>query len=152
LKTSFLLGFALALLSCHENGEVQKDSFIAADRNGTVWEGTCEMQLDSSDTLRIWGLASEETLYMFVKFEGVGTYELLGHNAGFYQTLGGDVLISAYTLSTGTTGELTITEYDSTTRKLGASFSIDLEKVKANPENNVEYFRFTNGKLLGVVR
>ncbi len=89
MKRFFPVFFAVALFSCHENTEgVPRDNFIAADRNGTSWQGTCEMQLDSSDTLRIWGRASEETLYMFIKFEGVGAYELLGHNAGFYQTLG----------------------------------------------------------------
>lgn len=88
----------LALLSCHESNLPHADNFISADRNGVEWQGTCEMQLDANDTLRIWGRAHEENLYMAVKFDGVGRYEVTSRRAWFYQTLGGDVLISEYTL------------------------------------------------------
>lgn len=144
--------FALTLLSCHENEDpVQGDNFITALRNGVAWKGTCEMEIDSNDTLRIWGRDREENLHMRVKFDGVGRYELTGRRAWFYQTVGGDVLVSEYTLPAGATGELMITGYDSTSRTLDGTFDINLAKARANPDNNIDHFHFTNGRLLGTI-
>lgn len=158
MTKAIVLAFPLfLLLSCYQKDDLKlEDNFVIADRNGVLWHGRSQIQIDeATDSLIILGVANEpnsEVLVMKTAFHGIGTYTLDRSDGYFYQTIGGDVLVSEYKPGADIPGKLTITEYDSALKTLSGSFEMYLAKVRSNPGNNIDHFQFTDGHFHGIIR
>jgi hypothetical protein len=136
--------------------EVLPLNSISARKNGMNWSGTTEIGFSyqmSSDTLFIFGLATEEVLLMKIRFNGAGTYPLLKNQGIYYTTIGGDVLTSEYkTDGISNTSALEITDYHEDEKTIEGRFDLTLKKIRSNPENAIDTITFVLGKFRGEIK
>ncbi|WP_159473234.1 DUF6252 family protein [Dyadobacter sp. 3J3] len=148
LAISFLV---LVLFSCKKDEEsiAPENYLFSAERNDEKWSGATEISLQTpdSDTLTLLFKAnySSEILWIKIKFNDTGYYPLKANQAGYYSTVGGDVLVSRYVMTSNDTGQLTVTNYNPTKKLIEGTFDLSLTKQYANPENNNDILKFSNG-------
>jgi hypothetical protein len=120
---------ALLTASCSKEEAKPAESYFKAEKNNTAWVSTADSQFDS-DTLRLFGFNAdgEQHLHFAVKFNGAGKYPLINGQAGFYTTVGLDVLTSGYKLDSTKASSITITRFDETTRIISGTFEVYLLK------------------------
>jgi len=144
----------LIITSCHQDDRVGINS-VFAKRNNLDWIGTTEISLDRvTDTLTFFGIANrpnDEVIVMKIKFNGTGSYSLTKDQGLYYSTVGGDVWTSEYRLAPNTVGEIVISKYEPTEKLIEGSFEISLKKERSNPENNIDFYNFTQGTFKGQI-
>ncbi|GLU53763.1 DUF6252 family protein [Dyadobacter frigoris] len=146
-----ILFFALGIFSCKKDKEsfAPENYLFSAEKNDEKWTGTTEISLQApdSDTLTLLFKAnnSNEVLWVKIKFNEIGSYPLKGNQAGYYSTVGGDVISSNYVMANGDVGHLTVTKYNPAQKLIEGTFDISLTKQYANPENNINILKFANG-------
>lgn len=141
----------ILLVSCDDDDEIQGD-FVAAKLNGASWRGTPEINHNpANDTLTFLGVGKEQVVVFKIRFDGTGEYNLTQRQAGYYTTVGGDVITSEYVLAGDKPSKVIITQYDSEENTLEGNFNISLVKEWSNPEGAAETLVFTDGKFRGVV-
>ena len=134
MRTKFLLLTLSGLFfACDMSDDVDtmlsENSFVARRDNGT-WTGTTEIGLTANDTLIFLGRGEgldNGVVVARVKFDGVGRYRLDNHQGIYYNTLGGDVLISSYAIGQGSEGVLSITEYNEQNGQIKGSLEMPLK-------------------------
>ena len=141
------------MISCHE--DESPDNYVSAKRNNLDWVGSSEMALDRvTDTLTFLGIANrpnDEVIVMKIKFDGTGSYSLTKNQGYYYSTVGGDVLSSEYQLGPSSVGDFVISKYNQLSGYIEGRFDMSLKKERANPENNIDIYNFTQGSFKGKV-
>lgn len=146
-----ILFLALGIFSCKNNKEslAPENYLFSAEKNDEKWSGTTEIQLQApdADTLTLLFKADNlsEVLWVKIKFNEIGTYPLKGNQAGYYSMVGGDGITSRYVMDNGETGQLIITKYNPAQKLIEGKFDVSLRKQYANPENNIDVLKFSNG-------
>lgn len=144
--------------ACQHETEVMPritEEFVSARKNDVAWNGLPEIHLNSAtDTLTFLAIANQpndEVLFMKLRFDGAGVYELTGNQAYYYTTVGGDVLTSEYKLVSGVAGILYVENYNAAEHLLEGSFRLTLAKERSNPENDTPTLHFTDGSFRGYI-
>lgn len=152
LISFFLLLLSLGILSCNTDDNLDEPNFISAKINQENWSGVPEISIDQvNDTLTLLGHGDEKVIFFKIKFKGEGVYSLSGTQAGFYTTVGGDVITSLYTLDASSSAQITVTEYNAEQNMIKGSFELSFLQDWSNPENNISQKSFTNGRFKGNV-
>ena len=111
------------------------DNSFIAQRANEIWKGTTEIGLAANDTLIFLAVGEgldNGVMVAKMKFNGIGSYKLNDRKGIYYNTLGGDVLISRYAIEDGSNGLFSITTYNQESRYLEGSFEIPLRATKLN--------------------
>ena len=151
MKKLAILFLALGIYACqNDNESLNPENYLfSAEKNDEKWSGTTEIQLQApdSDTLTLLFKAnnSNEVLWVKIKFDDTGSYPLKGGQAGFYSTAGGDGITSRYGMSAGDLGQLVVTKYNPAQKLIEGTFDVSLTKQYANPENNIDFLKFSSG-------
>ncbi len=154
----FILMFIL-FLACGKNDNVEPlfldNSFIAA-RDNETWKGTTAISLTASDTLIFLAVGKgldNGVMVAKMKFNGIGSYKLYDSNGSYYNTLGGDVLISEYAIEEASNGIFSISAYDNENRYIEGSFELPLKATRLNnPEIKDSLLIISDGQFKGFIR
>ena len=116
-KSVLLLIFVL-FLACNKNDDGEPsfpNNYFIAQRADITWQGSTEIVLTASDTLIFLAVGNgldNGVLVAKIKFDGIGSYILNDLDGIYYNTLGGDVLISQYAIEDGSNGIFSISTYE----------------------------------------
>ena len=149
----------ILFLACMKNDNAEPllldNSFIAIRANET-WKGTTEIGLTANDTLIFLAIGNgldNGVMVAKIKFSGTGSYKLYDSNGSHYNTLGGDVLTSQYTIGEAFNGIFSISAYNNENRYIEGSFELPLKATKlSNPEINDSLLIISDGQFKGFIR
>jgi hypothetical protein len=167
----FLFLLSVAVLSCKDDDPKTSDcsfsekpvsqvanpsppkypcDYLYAKKAGSDWKVQSE-SFYADDTLTIAGFGHEQSLAFRFKFTGTGVYEIrdistrLYHsNAGYYTTVGGDVIVSNYFLSG--IGSTEVTEYNESEKWIKGNFQVTVKKQYGDA-SLPDQIEFTNGEF-----
>ncbi|QNF31618.1 hypothetical protein HUW51_02330 [Adhaeribacter swui] len=159
MKNLWLLLFVVFLFSCDKEDQTNtpaKANTFSMKNNGVKYIGNTEVYLNNqSDTLTMWCIAdrpSEAVLVLNIKFQGIGTYALTQNLAGYYTTVGRDVLLSNYRLLPGSIGQLDILKYNAEKKQIVGSFNLDLKLINSYSGQDADTIHITDGSFTGTFR
>ena len=146
-------------MACDKNDYAEPffpdNSFIAQRANET-WKGTTEIGLTASDTIIFLAVGNgldNGVMVAKMKFDGTGFYKLNDRDGIYYNTLGGDVLISQYAIENGSDGIFLISAYDKENRYIEGSFEMRLRATRLNnPEIKDSTLTISDGQFKGFIR
>jgi len=151
MKKLLLTGLAfccILIAACKkENKNIAAELFIGAMKSGSTWAGKpAASYIPGTDTLQVQGFqaSGEENLYFKLKFSKEGTYSLNSPaQAGFYTTVGMDVITSNYKLDTTLTNTVTIRNYNIYTNIANGTFQLNFVKT----DGTASKLSFTGGQF-----
>ncbi len=135
-KEIILLLTTILILACGKSNDsetIPLESTFVAQRDAQVWNGTTELSITANDTLVFLGIGDgldNGVVVAKVKFEGSGSYILKKEQGIYYNTLGGDVLISRYAIRQGEEGVFVISAYDKDSRRIEGIFELPLKATR----------------------
>ncbi|WP_424003578.1 hypothetical protein [Maribacter sp. IgM3_T14_3] len=160
MKTKlFSLLIFVIFLGCDKDKNTEpsfQDNTFIAQRANETWKGTTEIGLTANDTLIFLAVGDgldNGVMVAKIKFDGIGPYTLNHREGIYYNTLGGDVLISQYAIEDGSNGLFSITTYDQESRFIEGRFEIPLRATKLNnPEIKDSLLIISDGLFKGFIR
>ncbi|PSR56390.1 hypothetical protein AHMF7605_24270 [Adhaeribacter arboris] len=159
MKNLLLVFFAVFLFSCENDDQAEPQTSLnifSAKRNGVTWSGNTDVYLNNqSDTLTMWCIANrpnEAVLVVNIKFQGTGTYALTQNQAGYYTTVGRDVILSQYKPIPGSIGQLVISDYNAEKKQIAGSFELDLKNTWSSSGQDADTLHITAGNFTGIIR
>ena len=157
-KSVLLLIFVL-FLACNKNDDGEPsfpNNYFIAQRADVTWQGTTKIVLNASDTLIFLAVGNgldNGVMVAKIKFDGIGSYILNDLDGIYYNTLGGDVLISQYAIEDGSNGIFTISTYEEGNRYIEGGFKMPLRATMlANPEIKDSTLTISDGQFKGFIR
>lgn len=162
MKNILVISLLFLLASCSQSHKdeviVPEDSgyYIVSKMNNLDWKGTLYVKKDANqDTLNIGGsferpTTGTESLWMRIKFNGVGIYPLTGRQMSFSTVIGGDAFMNRYDLIVGESAKMVITKYDSTSKILEGTFEGILRQSRADV-NSLDSLNVVDGKFRGYI-
>lgn len=154
MRPIFLLLLTIPMfLGCDSDDDsvppLEANTFIA-QRNDNPWQGNTEIQLMENDTLVFLAIGEgldNGILMVKMKFQGEGSYTLAKEKVLYYDTLGGDVIVDAYTLQEHEKATFRIDSYNEANGTLTGTFSLELFP-EAQGGKSIEFFmRITEGRF-----
>lgn len=132
------------------------ENTFTSSRNDQTWSGITEISLTPEDTLVFLGVGDGGTdngaVVARVKFEGKGSYKLQGNRGIYYETVGGDAMISQYSIEQGKTGSFDITFYDEESLYIEGDFELLLKAERLNNANTTDsILTIVNGLFSGLI-
>ena len=131
------------------------DNSFMAKRDNETWKGNTEIGLTASDTLIFLAVGKgldNGVMVAKIKFDGVGSYKLYDNDGIYYNTLGGDVLISQYAIEDAFNGIFSISAYDNENRYIEGSFELPLKATRLNnPEKKDSLLIISDGQFKGFI-
>lgn len=154
---SFLM--YLMFVACGTSDDMEtmlSDNSFVAQRDDQSWEGTTEIGLTANDTLVFLAVGNgldNGVMVAKIKFEGTGLYNLNSQQGIYYNTLGGDVLISRYSIIQEFEGTFSISAYDEANRQVEGSFELPLKASRlTSPDIKDSTLTITDGRFKGSIR
>jgi hypothetical protein len=140
-----------SVLSCKKDKQQAAVIHVSATKGTTDWATanvtTGYKPLDTKDTLFILAHNGEENIVIALKQKGVGTYQPAEFKAWYYTTIGLDVLIGRYALTSDAGNSVIITDYNETTHSVKGTFNILFKSTYLYGASQSDEVRFTNGKI-----
>lgn len=161
MKTKLLSFLVPALfLACSNDDDGTKqvvENTFTSSRNDQTWSGITEISLTPDDTLVFLGVgdggADNGVVVAKVKFEGKGSYKLQGNRGIYYETIGGDAMISQYSIEPEKIGSFDIISYDASSRRVEGDFELPLKAIYLNTANTTDsILTIVNGLFSGTIR
>ncbi len=122
--------------------------FITTKKNNINYSFFPAPTYTDKDSLDIFGSGPEESLYIRIKFNGLGKYILKEKQARYNNTIGSDVAISNYILDPTIESTFIITGYNSSGNIITGTFNIFMIRTYGNPETAYpKNLNFSNGKF-----
>lgn len=133
--------------ACKKQG-VSGDTYITALKNNVSHSFKTFPAATFQDSLDIFGVGSEESMYIRIKFNGVGKYLLNGKQASYTTTIGQDVRLSNYALDPSNVSTFIITDYNASEQIILGTFNIFMIRTYGNPETDYpKNLNFSEGKF-----
>jgi hypothetical protein len=146
-----LIAFAALFTgACKKDNNHPSFPFIVANKQNVSWvaQPSCYFYPNrDSLSIRAYHPTGEENLFITIRFNGRGTYNLKAGQARFYTTIGQDVETSRYALDTTLTSTLTVTEFNLSTNVMKGNFQVNLVKVYDYGGSSPNKLSFTNGEF-----
>ncbi len=158
-KEVILLLTSILILACGKSNDseiIPLENTFVSKRDTQTWNGTTELGITANDTLVFLGLGDgldNGVVVAKVKFEGARSYVLNDRQGIYYNTIGGDVLISQYAIEQGKEGIFIISTYDDDSKRIEGSFELPLKATRLSSASNRDStLNITNGRFRGKIR
>lgn len=152
----FLLCSMFLACTNGDNSAIVFDNTFEAVRNSEAWTGEVEMGLAENDTLVFLGIGNgldNGVMVIKIKFDGVKSYELNGLEGRYYNTLGGDAIISQFEIQDQNSGAFNITGFNETTEEIMGSFDLPLKAFRLSSQTSQDsILTISRGTFQGIIR
>ncbi len=124
--------------ACKKDKVVTTSFYMKAKKNGTTWTAVdvSATKQKGSDTVYIFGRAvlpgstlPEETLRLAIPTYRAGTYQSDRKQTALWNTVGLDVIVAEYKMAEASTGNVTITDYNSSNGTIKGTFNVSVNKT-----------------------